>query len=124
MPAETPREEVIGTVIALERACLDADAALTEHRWNDVERAFAEQTRLTDALRLLFTETPELAPLRDARVAKRLRGVLRYREDQLRRLQAYRDELARRLSSVGKMRRLAQTMRRSAARASYVDNRG
>jgi hypothetical protein len=121
--AETPREAVVRTILALERSCLSADGALVEHRWKDVTAAFATQSRLTEELAELLKRTPELAPERDAKVAQRIAGILVYREDQLRRLEAYRDEVGRRLASIGKVRELARTMRRHSAAASFVDSK-
>lgn len=120
---EAPREAVIRTILALERSCLSAEGALVERRWKDVTEAFATQSRLTEELTELLERAPELAPERDAKVGQRIRGILIYRDDQLRRLEAYRDEVGRRLASIGKVRELARTMRRRSAAASFVDSK-
>jgi hypothetical protein len=108
--AETPREAVVRTILELERACLDADAALVERRWADVRAAFALQSTLTGELGALFAANPELAPAQDEKVARRILGVLRYRDDQLRRLTAYRDEVGRRLRAIGSVRALSRSI--------------
>jgi hypothetical protein len=108
--ADSSRAAVVATVLALERACLDAEAALIERRWRDVDRAFGEQRRLTGELAALFLAAPETAPSADAKVAQRLRGILGYREEQMRRLRAYRDDVAGRLQSIGKVRRFSKAI--------------
>jgi hypothetical protein len=120
--AETPREAVVRTILALERSCLDADAALVERRWSDLEAAFAVQTRLTDELAELFRNAPDVAPENDAKVAERVRGVLVFRDDQLRRLCAYRDEVGRRLRAIGQVRDLSRTIGKAVASPAFVDS--
>lgn len=112
---------VARTIVALERACLEADAALVERRWPDVDAAFGAQAELTAELGRLFAATPELAPANDAKVAQRLRGVLAYRDDQLRRLDAYRDELATRLTSIGKVNAFARSLGKRAVTPRLYD---
>ncbi len=113
--AETPRAVVVRTLIALERSCLDADAALVERRWKHVTAAFAAQARLTAELERLFAASPETAPAQDAKIARRLQGVVAYREDQLCRLQAYHAEVASRLQSTLKLRGFARAVGKPAA---------
>ena len=119
--AETVHQEVVGTILALERACLEADAALTEHRWKDVRSAFATQEELTRSLGELFVRAPEASPNADQKVAQRIRGVLVYRDDQLRRLTAYRDEVARRLNAIGKLRELSRSIGKPPGTATFLD---
>jgi len=108
--ADTPRAVAVRTLIALERSCLDADAALVERRWNDVAAAFEAQSRMTGELQRLFAETPDIAPASDPKIAKRLAGIVAYRDDQLRRLRAYRDEVGSRLQSTRKLRGFARAL--------------
>ena len=119
--ADTAHEEVVSTIIALERACLDAEAAMVERRAGAVDAAFAQQAALTERLGEVFEASPALAPDNDARIAARLRGVIAYRKDQLRRLEAYRDEMGRRLESIGKVRALARTIGRREPSATFFD---
>jgi hypothetical protein len=104
MPPSAERgAEVVEAILALERSCLAADAAIVERRWGDIKAAVDEQSRLTQRLAELFAQAPEYGP-QDPRVQKRLTGVLAYREDQLRRLRAYRDEVGERLRTLAKLR--------------------
>jgi hypothetical protein len=109
-PSADPRVEIVEAILALERSCLAADAALVERRWRDLTAAFREQARLTARLADLFATSPECSPERDPRVRKRLHGVFVYREDQLRRLRAYRDEVGSRLRTIGKMRAFSRAV--------------
>ncbi len=119
--ADGPRAEVARTIVALERACLDADAALIERRWKDVDAAFGAQADLTAELGRLFAASPQLAPENDAKVAQRLRGILAYRDDQLRRLEAYREEIATRLASIGKVNAFSRSLAKHTAAARLYD---
>ena len=114
-------DAVARTIVAIERSCIDADAAFTERRWDDVDAAFRAQATLTGDLAALFDATPEHSPERDAKVAQRVRGILAYREDQLRRMRAYREDVHERLRSIGKVNRLSRSLGRRVARAGVVD---
>ncbi len=119
--ADAALDAVVETVIALERSCLAADAALVERRWPDVDAAFRAQIDLTARLAELFEAAPETAPANDAKVAQRIRGILAYRDDQLRRLSSYRDDVAVRLSSIGKVNAFARSFGKHAASARLLD---
>jgi hypothetical protein len=108
--AETAREAIVRTLIALERSCLDADAALVERRWADVEAAFGAQVSMTDELAALFAVAPETSPQLDAKVAQRIDGILKYRDDQLRRLRSYNAEVASRLDAIGRVNALSRSI--------------
>lgn len=112
---------VARAIVALERACLAADAAFLERRWNDVHAALAAQGTLTEELRGLFETAPETAPARDAKVAQRLAGVLAFRGEQLRRMEAYRDEIGARLRSIGKVRAFSRSIGRRPNAARVLD---
>jgi hypothetical protein len=109
---EPARDAVVRAIIALERSCLEAESAFVGRRWRDVGAAFARQTALTDDLRRLFAAAPETAPANDAKVARRVRGILAYRDDQLRRMLAYRDSIGERLQSIRKVNALSRTIGR------------
>jgi hypothetical protein len=119
--AESPRERVARTIVALERSCLEADAALVERRWVQVGTAFRVQAELTAELAKLFDASPEIAPANDAKVARRIGGILAYREDQLRRMRTYRDEVSARLSSIGKVNAFSRSLGKHAAAAQLYD---
>ena len=108
--AETARDAVVASIIALERSCLVAESALAERRWHDVDAAFGEQTRLTAELARLFAAAPESAPANDAKVAQRVDGILAYRAGQLDRLQTYHAEIGGRLESIGKVRAFSRSI--------------
>jgi hypothetical protein len=119
--ADGAHDAVVRTIIELERVCLHADAALVERRWPDVEAALEAQAALTAELARLFAEAPETAPANDEKVAARIRGILAYRDDQLRRLEAYRDEIAGRLSSIGKVNAFSRSFGKRATVARLLD---
>ena len=121
--AEAARDQIVDAILALERACLDAEAAMVERRAAGVDAALSAQTALTQRLGELFAANPAMTPDNDERVATRLRGVLAYRADQLRRLQSYRDEVGRRLESIGKVRALARTVGRQQPSATFYDTK-
>jgi hypothetical protein len=79
------------------------------------------QAELTAELRRLFETTPQLAPDNDEKVAQRVRGVLAYRDDQLRRLEAYREEIATRLASIGKVNAFARSLGKHTASPRLYD---
>jgi hypothetical protein len=123
VPADASLDAVGRTIVALERSCLDADAALVERRWDDVDAAFRAQSELTAELERLFAEAPHTAPGSDAKVEQRVRGILAYREDQLRRMRSYRDEIASRLSSIGKVNAFSRSLGKHASAAQLYDGK-
>lgn len=120
-PAETARDAVVRTIIALERSCIDADAALVERRWPELDAALRAQAALEVELRALFDAAPESAPAADAKVGQRIRGVLAYRNEQLRRLRAYHSDVALRLSSIGKVNALSRSLGKRVTGARLLD---
>ncbi len=119
--ADAARDAVVRAIIALERSCLEAESAFVERRWPDVEVAFGRQAALTGDLGRLFAAAPETSPVHDPKVARRVRGIIAYRDDQLRRMRAYHDDVATRLRSIGKVNALARTIRRRTAGGHLVD---
>ena len=103
----------------LERACIDAERALREQRWRDCDAIWNRQRRLTHELELslnvLAPGSPEhkLALKRIARIAK-------YRDGQLKRLQAFHATIGRRLATLGRYRAYAKTVG-SGPRAKLLD---
>jgi hypothetical protein len=119
--AEPAIDAVVRAIIAMERSCLDADAALVERRWDGVDAAFRAQAALTVQLERMFAAAPQLAPANDPKVAQRMNGILAYREDQLRRLRSYRDDVAHRLSSIGKVNAFSRSFGKSIGAARLLD---
>ncbi|HEY4440326.1 MAG TPA: hypothetical protein VGN14_07695 [Candidatus Elarobacter sp.] len=118
--ADAEREAVATVLIAIERSCLDAEAAFVERRWADVSTCLGRQETLTVELRELFARAPHIAPERDDKVAQRVRGIIAYRDDQLRRMTAYNADIGSRLESIGKMRRFSRAIG-SGARPTFFD---
>lgn len=100
---------------------MDADAALVEHRWPELGAALRAQAVLEVQLRALFDAAPETAPAANVKVEQRIRGILAYRDEQLRRLRAYHSDVALRLNSIGKVRALSRSLGRRAASAQLLD---
>jgi hypothetical protein len=119
--ADRARDEVVRIIIALERSCLDTDAAIVERRWDDVGVAFRNQAALTGQLAARFDAAPHAAPGADAKVAQRVRGIVAYRDDQLRRLQGYRAEVGTRLDSIGRVNAFARTLGKRVNSARLLD---
>ena len=119
--AERAREEIARTIVALERSCVNADAALVEKRWPAVDAAFKAQAALTERLARLFDAAPDAAPPNDASVARRVGRIIAYRADQLRRLQAYQADVAARLENIGKVNALSRSIGRRAPAAQLLD---
>jgi PAS domain-containing protein len=119
--ADAARDDVVRTIIALERSCLDADAAIVERRWDDVGIAFRAQAALTEELAGLFEAAPDASPAADAKVAQRVQGIIAYRDDQLRRLQGYHAEVGTRLHSIGRVNAFARTLGKSSSSARLLD---
>ena len=118
---ETARESVVRTILELERTCLEADAALGECRWSDVEASFRAQAELTGRLAALFERAPETAPANDLKVAARMNGILSYREDQLQRMASFRDEVGARLSAIGKVNAFSRSFGKRPGPAQLLD---
>jgi len=119
--AERGRAEIARTIAALERSCLDADAALVEKRWAGVDAAFKAQTALTELLARLFDATPDAAPANDGKVARQVGRIIAYRAEQLRRMQAYQADIAARLENIGKVKALSRSIGRRAPAAQLLD---
>ncbi|GAC1659395.1 MAG: hypothetical protein NVS4B13_04060 [Candidatus Elarobacter sp.] len=119
--AENAGDAVGRTIVALERACLDAESAFEEERPGDVDAALRTQDELTGELALLFAAAPEFAPASDPRVAQRVEAILAYRDGQLRRLEARRDEIAARLSAIGKVNAFSRSFRARGEAAHLLD---
>jgi hypothetical protein len=120
-PADAARDGVVRTIIALERSCLDADAAIVERRWDDVDAALRAQAALTEQLAALFAAAPHAAPDGDAKVAQRVRGILAFRDDQLRRLRAYHAEVGTRLNAIGRANAFARSLGKRVNSARLLD---
>ena len=120
--AESARDAVVAALVAIERSCLDVDAAFVERRWSDVGASLREQERLTAELGRLIARAPAASPDADEKIAQRMRGILAYRDDQVARVQAYRADVGRRLDAIGRVRKFSRTIG-SGAKARLLDMR-
>ena len=118
--AESAREAVVAVLVAIERSCLDVDAAFVERRWEDVAASLATQEDLTAELGALFAGAPATAPQADEKIAQRVRGIIAYRDDQAARMHAYHAEVGRRLQSIGRVRKFSRSIG-SGAKARLLD---
>jgi hypothetical protein len=121
LSADAACESVVRAIIALERSCLEADAAIVERRWPDVAAALDAQGALTLELGRLFDAAPECGPDNDARVQRRVRGIVAFRDAQLRRLRGYHADVVGRLSAIGKVNALARSLGKHTAAAELLD---
>lgn len=117
----TVAENVVGAILAMERSCLEVESALVERRFEDAQKGLLVQGLLTDELRRLFELQPAYAPASDPAVAKRIAGIYSFREEQLRRLRAYRDEVSNRLDGIARVRRFNRGIGRHVEPARHYD---
>jgi hypothetical protein len=106
-------------LVALERECLDVDKAIAKRRWDLCEESWTQQRRLTHELDISLREQP-LDPEASGAVKKRIDRLGKYRDGQLKRLAAFNDAVAMRLSTMGKFKSFAKTHDQE-RRSSLVD---
>jgi hypothetical protein len=94
-------------IVALERECLDVDKAIAKRRWADCEASWGRQRLLTHELDISLREQPP--PDIDA-VNKRIARLTNYREGQLKRLRAFNDAVATRLTTLGRFRNYSKNI--------------
>jgi hypothetical protein len=95
----------------LEQACAEAERALRARQWAALSQSFANQRRLRQGVvndlaamgYALNTAPPE--------VLNRLEAVFTFRNDQLRRLTAYRNEVSSQLQRARKWKDIARSAR-------------
>ena len=93
----------------LERACIDAERALREQRWRDCDGIWNRQRRLTHELELALREVEKGSPEHKLAL-KRIARVAKYRDGQLKRLEAFHATISRRLATLGRYRAYAKTI--------------
>jgi hypothetical protein len=93
----------------LERACVEAEEALREQRWRDCDAIWNRQRRLTHELELALNEVAD-GTAEYKLVVKRIARVAKYRDGQLKRLEAFHTTIAKRLATLGKYRSYAKTI--------------
>jgi hypothetical protein len=112
-----PAAEIL---VAMERECLLVDAALAEKRWSDCDASWRTQRRLTHELEIAVRALPRGTP-EAALIDKRIARLVRYREGQLRKLQAFHSGVGKKLATLQKFRSYAKTVTRR-QRSSIFDS--
>jgi len=95
----------------LERAVAEGEVALRARDWPALALSFANQRRIRQGIineLALLGLTPENAP---PAVLERLQAVFAFRNDQLRRLTAYRNEVSSQLQRARKWKDIARSAR-------------
>lgn len=93
----------------LEKACVEAETALREQRWRDCDAIWNRQRRLTHELEIAIEDVGNGTPEHKL-VLKRIARVAKYRDGQLKRLEAFHATIAKRLATLGKYRSYAKTL--------------
>ena len=105
-------EEVLAPLLdELESACAEAEVALRARDWAALALSFANQRRIRQAVvnELAALGFGQDAPPPDAR--RRLEVVFAFRNDQLRRLTAYRNEVSAQLQRARKWKDITRSAR-------------
>lgn len=95
----------------LERACIEAERALREQRWRDCDVIWNRQRRLTHELELAMRELTK-GSAEHKLALKRVARIAKYRDGQLKRLEAFHATIGRRLATLGRYRAYAKTIGR------------
>ena len=95
-------------LLALERECVAAEAAIKQSRWADCETSWRSQRRLTHELELTIRTLIRVSPEYRATM-ERVARVERYREAQLQRLRALNRHIAERLATLEKFKTFSRT---------------
>jgi hypothetical protein len=99
----------VDLIVALERECLKVDEAIAKRAWDACEASWRAQRLLTHELDIALVEHP-LTDVESAAVRKRIDRLTRYREAQLKRLKAFNESCAKRLTNVGRFRSFAKSV--------------
>ena len=109
-------------LLELEEQCAQAEVALRGRKWNELEQSMCDQRRIRQAIvNELAAAECEIQTLPD--VFARLQAIFTFREDQLRRLQAYRAEVSRRLQLTRKWKDAARSARHATGPAPVLISR-
>ena len=99
----------VDLIVALERECLSVDGAIAQRRWEDCEASWQTQRLLTHELDIALREQTLTPPEWDA-VKRRIARLARYREGQLKRLRAFNEACATRLTTMGRFRTFSKNV--------------
>lgn len=109
----TLTERLAPLLADLEEHCAQGEVALRRRDWQRLEQSMFDQRRIRQAIvNELAAAECDVRALPD--VFARLHAIFTFREDQLRRLTAYRAEVSRRLQITRKLRDVARSARRAA----------
>jgi hypothetical protein len=116
-------EAIDSALRELEALCAMLERALVRRSWRDVERAIADSRRITHALQNAMEEAAHLRSAAfDEGVLRRLRHVYALRQNQMARLQQYRDAVGDRLKLTARWKAALRSMSTGrAARVQAVD---
>jgi len=90
-------QEVHSWLDRLERAVADGERALRERSWSSLGEAIIEQRRLSHGLQNVLYAVSLDERRADTVIDKRIQAILRIREEQLGRMEAFHREVGRRL---------------------------
>lgn len=99
----------VEVLVALERECLDVDKAIAKRDWDACEGSWRKQRRLTHELDIALRERAQ-SPEERAKIQRRIERLARYRDGQLKRLQAFNEACATRLATMGRFKAFSRTI--------------
>jgi hypothetical protein len=104
-------DEIRPLLDELEEACAQAEVALRARNWDGLRERLFDQRRVRQAIVNAVAASGEpLDAVPDTE--KRLRAILRFRDDQLRRLTAYRNDVSERLQNTRRWRNATRSAQR------------
>jgi hypothetical protein len=104
-------EAIRAEVTELERLCARGEQLFMKRDWTAFDQTMLDQRRVTHGIAVQMSEAASLrTPEFDEEVAKRLRIVLNFREDQLKRLSQYRGKISERLGVLGRWKQMARSL--------------
>jgi len=112
MSSQRPLNERLAALLDdFEEQCAQAEVALRARRWNVLEQFIADQRRTRQAIvNELASENATVQTMPD--IFSRLQAIFTLRNDQVRRLTAYRAEVSRRLQLTRKWKDASRSARR------------
>jgi dsDNA-binding SOS-regulon protein len=106
-----PVDEIVAIVDELEALCVSAERQLVALRWEELGATLAEQRRVIAALTNAVHRTkPQRTREFDERLEKRLARIYAIRENQLKRLVAFRDQCRNRLSVIARAKQTRRSI--------------
>lgn len=119
---QTLKERLEAHLAEMEEECAQAEAALRGRQWGKLKLSFREQRRTRQAIANdLAAAKCDVRTIPD--VYARLQAIFTFRNDQLRRLVAYRTEVSRRLQITRKWKDAARSARQGIGPAPMVISR-